>query len=137
MIHICPETNGIGKIFPHSFVFPYRFFTFFDKRLYSIFFNLLFSIQTEKLFYFQFHRKSMSIPSGFSRYAVSFHCTVSWNHIFDDTCQNVANVWFTIGCRWSVIKHIRRASLTQFYTLLKNIMIFPKFFYFFFAVNKV
>ena len=47
IIHICPETNGTGEIFPHTFVFPYGFFTFADERIQTIFFNLFFSVQTK------------------------------------------------------------------------------------------
>ncbi len=56
MIHISPETNCIGKIFPHAFIFPYGFFTFLNKRLDTVFFDLLFSVQSKHLFNFQLNR---------------------------------------------------------------------------------
>ena len=67
MLHICPESNRAGEILPHSFVFPYALFTFVDKRLQSVSFNLIFSVQTKQLFYFQLYRQTMGIPSCFTR----------------------------------------------------------------------
>src|SRR5699024_11613653 len=47
IFHICPETNGSGKIFPHSFVFPHTFLTLIDKWHQSVFLDLVFSVQTK------------------------------------------------------------------------------------------
>ncbi len=65
--HISPETNGIGEIFPHSLVFPDTLFTLLDEWLQTIFFDLLFSVQTEFLLNFQLYRQSVGIPACFSR----------------------------------------------------------------------
>ena len=53
MLHVSPETNGRGEILPHSFVFPDAFFTLLDEWLHTVFFDLLFAIQTKLLLYFQ------------------------------------------------------------------------------------
>ena len=45
--HISPEANGMGEVFPHSLVFPYALFTLLDEWLYAVFFDLIFSVQTE------------------------------------------------------------------------------------------
>ena len=50
VLHICPETNGCGEIFPHSFVFPDTLFTFVDEWLQTILFDLIFSIQAQAAF---------------------------------------------------------------------------------------
>ena len=137
VIHICPETNSRGKIFPHSFVFPYAFFTLLDKWLHTVFFDLFFAVQTKFLFYFQFYRKSVSIPSCFTRYHITFHCTVSRDHIFDNTSQYVSDMWFAVGCRRSIIKHIGRIIFAVFHAFFKDFVFFPEFFYLFFTIYKI
>ena len=74
VIHISPETNGTGEIFPHSFVFPDALLTFGDERIQTILLDLFFSIQSQKFLYFQLYRQSVGIPSCFSRY----HSNLSW-----------------------------------------------------------
>ena len=137
MFHVCPEANGTGKIFPHSFILPDTFFTFINKRNQAIGFNLVFSIQTEHLFNFQFYRKSVGIPSGLSRNLVSFHCTVTRNHIFDYTGQYMTDVGFAVGCRRSVIKGIFRRFFPGINTLFENILFFPEFLNVFFSFHKI
>src|SRR5699024_3481069 len=107
MFHICPETNCSGEIFPHSFIFPDTLFTFVDERDESVLFDLFFSVQTKKLLYLEFYRKTMGIPSCLSRHHFSFHRLVSRDHIFDDTCQYVSDMRFSICSRRSVIECVR------------------------------
>ena len=137
VIHISPETNGAGEILPHSFVFPYTFFTLIDKWLQPIFLNLVFAIQSEKLLHFQLNRKSMCIPARFTRHFVAFHCAVSRDHIFDHTCQYMSDMRLSIGCRRSVIKSIFRTSLAVFHTFFEDIMFFPELFYLLFSFHKI
>ena len=137
MLHISPESNCTGEIFPHSFVFPYALFTFVDKRFQSVSLYLIFSIQTKQLFYFQLYRQTMGIPSCFTRNLVSLHCAVSRDHIFDNTCQNVTDMRFSICCRRSVIKGVLRTSFFFLHTFLEDIMLFPECFNFFFTTYKI
>ena len=106
VFHISPESNCAGKILPHSFIFPYTFLTFLDKWFYPIIFNLVFSIQSKHLFNFKLNRKTMGIPSGLTRNHVTLHGTVSWNHVLDNTCQHMADMWFTICSRRTIIECI-------------------------------
>ena len=59
VFHISPEANGMGEVFPHSLVFPYALFTLLDEWLYAVFFDLVFSVQSEKLLNFELYRKSV------------------------------------------------------------------------------
>ncbi len=137
VIHISPETNGAGKILPHSLVFPDALFTFGDERIQTILLNLLFSVQSQKLFYFQLYRQSVGIPSCFSRYIVAFHGAVSRNHILDNTSEHVSDMWFSICGRRSIIEGIGRASFSLLHTLFECVVFFPELFYFFFPFHKV
>ena len=137
IFHICPETYCRREIFPHSFVFPDTFFTFIDKWFYTIFFNLIFSVKTEQLFYFQLYRQSVSIPSCLTRNHVALHCTVSRDHIFDYTGKNVSDMRFSICCRRSIVESISFSFFTVLHTFLENIFFIPEFFNFFFSVYKL
>ena len=137
VIHICPETNGAGEILPHSFVFPDAFLTFVDKRYQTIFFDLLFAVQSQHLFYFQLNRKSVGIPSGFTRNHFPLHSMITWNHVLDYTSQYVTNMWLTICCWRSIIECVSRAFFTIFHTFFKNVILFPELFHIFFSLNKI
>ena len=137
MIHVGPETYSAGKILPHAFVFPHAFFAFIDKWNQTIFLNLLFSIQTEHLLNFQFHRQTMGIPSGLSWHLIAFHRLITRNHIFDDTGQHVANMGFSVSRRRSVVKRIFRSILPGFDTLFENVIFLPEFFNFLFSFHKI
>ena len=137
IIHICPKTNSPGKIFPHSFIFPYAFLTFADKRIQTIFFDLLFSVQSQKLFHFQLYRKPVGIPACFSRYHIALHRFISWNHVFDDTGQHMADMGLSVGCGRSVIEGIGFSFFSVFHALSENIIIFPELFRFLFSLNEI
>ena len=137
VIHISPETNGTGKVLPHTFVFPYTFLTFVDKWYQTIFFDLFLSVQSQHLLYFQFYRKSMGIPSGFTRYHFSFHSMITRDHIFDNTGQHVTNMWLAVCCWRSVIECVSRTFFTVFHTLFKNVVLFPELLHIFFSLNEI
>ena len=137
VFHICPETYGRGKIFPHSFILPDTFLTFVDKWFQTILLNLILSIQSQKLLNFQLNRQSMGIPSCLTRYHVTLHGTVSWNHIFNNTGKNVSDMRFSVRSRRSVIESIGFSFFPVLHTLFKNVIFFPEFFGFLFPVNKL
>ena len=137
VIHVSPEAYGIREILPHTFVFPYAFFTFLDKWFDTVFFDLVFSVQSEKLLNFELYRKSVCVPSGLSWNFVSFHCTVSWNHILDNTCQNVSDVRFSVGCRRAIVEHIDLVAFTVTHTFSEDVIVFPEFLCLFFSVYKI
>ena len=137
IIHISPETYSIREILPHTFVFPHTLFTLFDKWLNTIFLNLILSVKAKSLLNLQLDRQSVSIPSGLSRNFIPLHGTVTRNHILDNTCQNMADMRFTIRSRRSIIKHILWTALTVLHTLLKNMIVFPEFLRFLLPVNKI
>ena len=137
VFHISPEANSMGEVFPHSLVFPYAFFTLLDKWLYAVFFDLVFSVQTELFLNFQLYRQSVGIPACFSRYLIAFHSTVSRNHILDNTGLYVADVRFSVCGRRSVIEYVGRISFTHFHTFLEDLIVFPELLNLFFSLDKV
>ena len=137
IIHVCPETNSIRKVFPHSFVFPDRFLTLLDEWLHTIFFNLLFAVQPKQFLHFQLHWQSMGIPSGLTGYFVPFHGTVTGNHILDNTGQHMTDMRLSVGRRRSIIEHIGRSIFPQLNALSENILVFPELFYLFLSLDKI
>ena len=68
---------------------------------------------------------------------VSLHCTVSWDHILDNTCQNVSDVRFSVGCRRTVVEHIDLVAFTVTHTFSEDVIVFPEFLCLFFSVYKI
>ena len=137
MLHVGPETNGVGEILPHAFVLPYALFTVFDKGLHSVLLDLLFSVQTQHFLYFQLYRKSVGIPACFTGNHFSLHRLVARDHVFDDTGLYVADVRFSVSGRRSVVEGVGLTFFTVVDTLLKDVVFFPEFFHFFLAFHKI
>ena len=127
VIHVRPETNGTGEIFPHSLVFPDALFTFIDERCQTVFLDLLLTIQTQQLLNFQLYGKSVSIPACLTGNHISLHGTVSGDHILDGTGLYMTDVGLTVGGRRSVVEGIGLAFLTMLHTFFENVVVFPEF----------
>ena len=136
MLHICPESDCSREILPHSFIFPDTFLTFVNKRLQSVFFDLILSVQSQKFLYFQLYRQTVGIPSGLSRNHLPFHGLVSRDHIFDNTGKNMTNMRLSISGRRAVVKGVCLPFLSVFHALFKNLVLFPEFLYFLFPVTE-
>ena len=127
VIHVSPETNGTGEIFPHSLVFPDALFTFVDERCQTVFLDLLLAIQTQQLLNFQLYGKSVGIPACLTGNHISLHGTVSGDHILDGTGLYMTDVRLTVGGRRSVVEGIGLAFLTMLHTFFENVVVFPEF----------
>ena len=66
MFHVSPETDHIGKFFPHAFVFPNRLTALLDERLNAVFFNLFLAVDAHEFFHFELYRQTVRIPAGLS-----------------------------------------------------------------------
>ena len=77
------------------------------------------------LFHTQFHRQSVSIPSGLTLYLEPFHGFIAAESIFNGTCHHVVNTRHTISRGRSFVKHERRTSFTFCHTLGENIVFIP------------
>ena len=137
VIHVSPETNGTGEIFPHSLVFPDALFTFVDKRCQTVFLDLLLTIQTQQLLNFQLYGKSVGIPACLTGNHISLHGTVSGDHILDGTGLYMTDVRLTVSGRRSVVEGIGFAFLTMLHTFFENVVVFPEFLDCFLAVYKI
>ena len=108
-----------------------------DKWLETVFLDLLLAVQPQHLLHFQFDWKSVGIPSGLSRHVASLHGTVSRDHILDNTGEDMADMRFSVGGWRAVIEGIGFSLFSVIDALLKNLVIFPEFFNFFFSRYKI
>ncbi len=137
VVHIRPEADGAGEILPHAFVFPDALLTFGDKRIETVFLDLLLTVQTQKLLHLQLHRKPVRIPARFPRHHTAFHGPVSGDHVLDDTGQYMSDVRLSVGCGRTVIKRIGRSVLSAFHTFAERVIFFPELFHFLLTFHKV
>ena len=108
-----------------------------DKWLKSVLFNLLLAVKTEHLLYFKLNRQSVCIPSCLSWNHISLHCSVSWNHILDNTCKYVSDMRLTVSCRRSVIECICLSFFAVINTLLENVIVSPELLCLLFSLDKI
>ena len=137
VLHVSPKADRTGEILPHPLIFPHTLFTFIDERLQTILFNLVLSVQPQRFFNFQFHRKSVGIPSGFPRDHIPLHRAVTRDHVLDDTGQYMPDMRFPICCRRSVVENVVRTSFSFFDAFLKDMIFIPEFFNFFFSGDEI
>ena len=137
MLHVSPESDLVGKLFPHAFIFPYGLFAFFDERFNPIFLDLILALDADLLFNLDLHRKAVGIPAGFSRNFLPLHAVITRNHVLDSACQNVSDVRLAVCCRRSVVKHVHRMSLIFLHTLVEGIIFLPELFNLILTLNKI
>ena len=137
VFHVSPEADSGREILPHSLVLPYALLTFVNKRLQTVLLNLILSVQAESLLNFQLYRQAVGIPARFSGNHITFHCTVSGDHILDNTGQDMTDVGFSVCSRRAVVENIFRTSLTLFDTLLEDVVLIPELLDFLLTADKV
>ena len=126
IIHVRPESDGRRKILPHSLVFPDALLAVLDKRLHAVLLDLLFTVKSKHLLYFQLYRQTMCIPSCLSRNHFPLHRLVTRDHILDDTRQHMADVRLSICSRRAVIEGIGFSFLAVLHTFFEDIIVFPE-----------
>ncbi len=79
----------------------------------------------------------MGIPACLTRYHIPLHSTVSRDHIFNDTGQDMSDMRLAV-CGWrAIIKCISRTAFSCFHALLENVIFTPEFFCFFFTFYEI
>ena len=135
VFHVHPVSNAVGKLFPLAKVLPNGLFALFNKWLDTVGFNLLFAIDAKEFFYFQLNGQTVSIPTSFAKNVFAFHHLVTWDQVLDGTCQNVTDVWFSVGCWWTIVESERTIALGL--CLLEDFVLLPKLQHLLFSFDKV
>ena len=81
MLHIHPVTEAVAHLFPFVGIFPDGLLAFLYERFDTVFFDILFAVEPEFLFDFEFYGKSVSIPARFSQNVLTLHRLISRNNI--------------------------------------------------------
>ena len=89
------------------------------------------------LFYTQFHRQSVCIPSCFTFYLETFHRLEAAERIFNGTSHHVVNARHTVCRGRTFVEYERRMSLTFCHTAGENIVFIPFLQHFLVHVRKV
>ncbi len=137
MFHISPEANDIGEFFPHAFVLPDRFTTFLNKRLDAVSFNLFLAVDTNLLLDFELDRQTVCIPASLAKDPLALHRSKAWQHILDDTRQDMADMRLAISCWWAIVKRERITAFTLINCFLRDIVCFPEFADFLLAFHEI
>ncbi len=83
-IHIDPIAHAVAHLFPFALIFPDGFFTLRNKRLDPVFFDILFAVHPERFFHFEFHGKSVRIPTRLTQNVLAFHRLKAGHDVFHD-----------------------------------------------------
>ena len=126
IVHVSPETNRVGEIFPHPLVFPDRFLTFTDKRIQPVLLNLFLAVQPQKPLHFQFNRQSVGIPSRLTGNHTALHGAVSGDHVLDHAGQYMPDMRLAVGRRRAVIEGVCLTFLAGIHALFENVIVLPK-----------
>lgn len=89
------------------------------------------------LFYTQFYRQSVCIPSCFTFYLETFHRLEAAERIFNGTSHHVVNARHTVCRGRTFVEYERRMSLTFCHTAGENIVFIPFLQHFLVHVRKV
>ncbi len=125
VIHVHPVAHLVGQVFPlfgelHDVLAAGSIVFCHGNSLANILFGY-----TECLFHTQFHRQSVSIPSGFALYLKSLHRLVTAENVLNGASHYVVNARHTIGRGGAFEKHERRTTFTFCHTLDENLVFVP------------
>ena len=105
MFHIDPISHTVAQFSPlfrihHDIGTALAVIFLYGNGLSDIFFG-----NSQFLLYAQFHRKAVSIPTGFTSYEEALHGLETTKRILDGTCQHMMNARMTIGRRRTLKKY--------------------------------
>ncbi len=137
IVQINPISHLMGKISPLSRIFHNLPATGGIIFIYRYFSADIFLCDSKCFFNTKFHRKSMSIPSGFTLHMEAFHCLIAANYVFNSTRHDVMDAGHTIGGRGTLKKHECRTTLALFHTRFEERIGIPELQHLFVDVGKI
>ena len=130
MLHINEATHPGDNGPPVVRVTHHRRASLFIKILHAVFFDVALGAQTKFLLDKVLKWQTMTIPSPLSIYAVTDHRPKARHRVLDSPRQNMSVVRQARRKWWSIIKNkisYRRSASRSLNTLIKNIVLLPKF----------
>ncbi len=127
VIQIDPIAHQFCHFTPKLFIAENGFPTFLTEFFNSVFLYTALIFQTEHFFHFNFHRQTMSIPTGFAFNLKAVHCFITADNIFQGPGHYMMNTRFAICRRGSFIKNEAWHTFTNINTFLHHIVFIPIF----------
>ena len=125
VLEINPVAHLLGEVRPLTGVFHHLLtagsVVLIDADLLA---DVLFG-DAEFLFYAEFNRQSVGIPSGFALHLIALHGFVAAEGVFDCTCQNVVNARHAVCRRRTFEEEERLVPFTHSDTFVEQIFLFP------------
>ena len=137
MFHVDPITDALGHPLPLALILPDALFALLDKRLYAVFFYILFSVHVESLFDLEFDGQTVGIPTCFADDVITLHRLVTRYDVFHDTRKDMTDMRLAVCGRGSVIERERRFAFVQFNAFFKNRIFLPEFEHLFFSRTEI
>ena len=126
VVHVRPEADAVGHLFPLALVLPDGFFALLDERLDAVLFNLLLAVQAQQLFHFQLHRQAVGVPTGLAQNVLALHGLIAGNEVFDGAGFDVADVGLAVGRGRAVEEGKFLAALAVFDGFFKDAVVLPE-----------
>ena len=136
VVHVGPEADDLGEVFPHALVLPDGLFAFGDERLETILFDLLLAVEAEFLLDFDLNGQAVSVPAGLPGDEVVLHGAVPRDHVLDDTGQHVTDVRFAVRGGRTVVEDVGRTAVLLL-GLLEDVRVFPELRHFVLALDEL
>ena len=127
IVQIYQITHSFGHLSPLVGISEYGLTAFLIKFFDAVFLDILLSVHSKLLFNFDFNRKSMGVPSGFSVNLIAFHGPVAAYGILESSGHYVVNSRHSVGCGRSLIENIAWITFSGFHAFLQKVFFLPLF----------
>ena len=108
-----PIGDPFGQLLPFLDARKGRFAAEGIELFDAVFLDLAFLGETELLFNFNFHRKSVRVPTTAPVNEVTLHRAEAREHVLESPCQNVMHAGLAIGSR-GTLEHHKRFAVAAF-----------------------
>ena len=125
IVHIHPISHTLGHIHPLSGIFHHLLAACVIILLDGDFRSDIFLGDTQHLLHTEFHRKSMSVPSGTTVHLISALGLVAADGVLDGTGHHMVDARHSVSRRRALEKYEFRSAFPQFKRLLKSMILLP------------
>ena len=118
-------------------VFPDAFLALLDEGLDTVGLDLRLAVQTQLLFHFQLHRKTVGVPPGLAQHILALHGLETRDQILDGAGLDMADMGTAVGGRRAVKERKAFRAVPAVEALFNDALFLPQAERFFFALHKL
>ena len=126
MLHIRPESDGLGEVLPHALVLPNGLLALLDEGLEAVLLDLLLAVEAERLLDLQLDGEAVGVPAGLTGHEIALHGAVAGDHVLDGARQDVADVGLAVRGGRAVIEDVGPGGGGLFHALLEDVVRDPE-----------